>query len=932
MSKSWRGRRILRHARSFGSFDPHAIMKPNEPIPVLLTKIQPPRSFAGLLDRPRLLSLLPLVRSKQLTVVKAPAGFGKTSIAVAWAGHLRQEERLVAWLGLDPDDNEPSRFVYYVAQALRRAREGLGSTAIDMIAETSLLPPGTVASTLINEIAELDDDVYLFLDDYHLIADAAIHDRVSFFLRHASSNFHLVLTTRTEPPLPLARMRVQNQLLEVDASALRFDLVETRRFLEQEQVGSLSPSDLKILHSATDGWAAALRLVASASLQGEGGLQPLLRSMPGASRPIGAYIEDVLATLPPELIDFMMRTSILDRFNAALCYGVTGAPSSQTLLQSIVRSQLLLTPLGAEDDWYRYHPLLAEFLRQRMEARHGTELPELHRRAAQWFADNELWTDAVAHAIAAGETEQAMSWIEHCAMAMVKRGDLLTLLGWQRQLPSQLMRSQLSVRLAIAWGMALAMRFDDALSLLAEIEPDLAGRHAATREDIANECQSIRSVVLALQDDGSAALAVAEPCVGRLAGDPWNTNVASNVVRFAHWRAGNLEAFYAVPWLPYSTDDDPRNLLSQVYRLCLHGLVELEQLRFDVAERHFLEALRQGEQYVGPQSTAAALPASLIARIRYEQDRLDEAEAMIGDRLPVINATAMLECVLTTYVVLARIAVSHSNIERAYALLEEAGNLGYTRGWSRLVAAAQVERVRLYLGEARLAEASACVVHLDRLVTEHPVSVRGAWSDVEYYRSLARAHVALATGQPQDAVAILSALRDDALGGQRHLFALRLDALLAVALLGAGEPIKALERFHSVVKRAAPAGVYRTLLDSGPEVGLILPRLRENLERKGDSKPLLEYVDHLLEGWRTVYQPKPGASQGGAMAHALTPRERGILELIAEGRSNKEIARSLGIAPETVKSHLKNIFDKLSVEKRAQAIARAQSLGLLRPV
>jgi LuxR family transcriptional regulator, maltose regulon positive regulatory protein len=907
-------------------------MKPSEPIPVLLTKIQPPRSFAGLLDRPRLLALLPLVRSKQLTVVKAPAGFGKTSIAVAWAERLRLEGGLVAWFGLDQDDDEPSRFLYYVAQALRRAHESLGSTAIDMIEETSLLPPGTVTSTLINELAERDDDVYLFLDDYHLIADAAIHEGLYFLLRHASSNFHLVLTARTEPPLPLARMRVQNQLLEVDATALRFDLAETRRFLEQAQVGGFNPSDLMILHSTTDGWPAALRLVASASLQGEGGLQPLLQSMPAVSRPIGAYIEDLLAMLPAEMIDFMTRVSILDRFNAGLCDAVTGTASSQRLLQSIVRSQLLLTPLGQEGNWYRYHPLLAEFLRQRMEARHGAELPELHRRAARWFASNELWTDAVAHAIAAGETSEALNWIEHCAMAMVKRGELLTLLGWQRQLPSGLMRGQLSVRLAIAWGMALAMRFDDALALLEEIKADIPHRDPSAWDDIASECQTIRSVVLALQDDTHAALSVAEPCLQRHAPDPWNTNVASNVVRLAQWRAGNLEAFYAVPWLPYSTDDDHRNLLSQVYRLCLHGLVELEQLRFDVAERHCLEALRQGEQHVGPQSTAAALPASLIARIRYEQGRLDEAEAMIGERLPAINATAMLECVLTTYIVLARIAASRSNVERAYVLLEQADKLGSARRWGRLIAAAQVERITLFLNERRLTEASACVIHLDRLAVEYPVTARCAWSDIASYRSLARAHVALATGFPREAVAILSALREDALGARRLYFGLRLDALLAAALLDAGEPIKAVEQFHNVVKLAAPAGIYRTLLDSGPAVGLMLPRLRENLERKADSRPLLEYVDHLLEGWRTLHQSGPVRGHAHALADSLTTRERSILELIAEGRSNKEIARSLGIAPETVKSHLKNIFGKLSVEKRAQAIARAQSLGLLRTV
>ena len=900
-------------------------------LPILVTKIQPPGRSSGLLDRPRLLALLPLVRTKQLTLIKAAAGFGKTSVALAWAERLRGVDSKIAWLSLDEDDDVPGRLLYYAAHALQRACGGLGSTVIDMIAEISLLPIETGISTLINELAELDDDVFLFLDDYHHITEPAIHEGLSYFLRHASSNFHLVLMTRTEPPLPLARLLAQDQLLEVDASALRFDLVETRRFLEQGHVRDLNAADVKVLHSTTDGWPAALRLVASASAHGEGGLTPYVRSMPGVARPIGAYIEDMLATLPQEMVGFMARISILDRFNTPLCETVTGETSSQELLQGIVSRQLLLTPLDQDGYWYRYHPLLAEFLRQRLQTRNGAEVSELHRRAAHWFASKELWTEAVTHAIAAGDTHQALNWIEHCAMAMVKRGDLLTLLGWQLQLPNQLMRGQLSVRLAIAWGMALAMRFAEALALLTDIEQDLVSDRTSPRDDIANECQVIRSVVFALQDDTSAALSLAEPCVHRPSPDPWNPNVSSNVVRLGHWKAGNLEAFYAVPWLPYSADDDHRNLLSHVYRVCFQGLVELQQLRLDVAERYFLEALRQGEQYVGPQSTAAALPASLIAQIRYEQGRLEEAEAMIGDRLPVINATAMLECVQRTYFVLARVAVGHSNIERAYALLEQAGSLGYARHWGRLIAAAQLERTCLYLGEGRLTEASACLFHLDRLVSEYPAPARCAWSQIEDYRSLARAHVALAQGSPNDAVAVLRALGGDALSARRHYFGLRVDTLLSVALLEAGEPIKAVEVLQNVVKLAAPAGVYRTILDSGPQIGLMLPRLRENVERKAESKQLLSYLDHLLLGWTTIYQPGP-AQAPRAIAESLTPRERGILGLIAEGQSNKEIARSLGIAPETVKSHVKNIFDKLSVEKRAQAISRAQSLGLLRTV
>src|SRR6202165_1541769 len=285
-----------------------AEMRQNQPVPILVTKIEPPRSLVGARERPRLLALLPLVRTKRLTVIKAPAGFGKTSVALAWAEGLRGTDNRIAWLGLDPDDDVPTRLLYYAAHALQRTGNGLGTSAIDMIAQMPLLPIETAISTLINELAELDEDIYFFLDDYDHITELAIHDGLSFFLRHASSNFHLVLTTHIDLPLPqlLARLRVQNQLLEVNASALRFDLEETRRFLEQAHVGNLNASDVNILHSMTDGWPAALRLVASASARGEGGLSPYVRSMRDVARPIGAYIEGVFTTLPPEMSELLV--------------------------------------------------------------------------------------------------------------------------------------------------------------------------------------------------------------------------------------------------------------------------------------------------------------------------------------------------------------------------------------------------------------------------------------------------------------------------------------------------------------------------------------------------------------------------------------------------------------------------------------------------
>ena len=437
----------------------------------LATKVVPPRC-PGLIERPRLVDATSQLSEKRLAVVKGPAGFGKTSLAVTWLQRLQQSGNAVAWLTIDTDDDEPAIFLFYLAHALQHACEGVGAAAIDLIQESFLINPRAIVSTLMNDLADIDDEVYLFLEDYHWVANPDIHEALTFFLRRAPSHCHVVLTTRTEPPLPLASLRAQNQLLEIDASALRFDLQETRSLLEIESPGTLVPSDMRLLHEKTEGWPAALRIVVSTSIQSRQDIAQYVRNLSGSQRPIGAYLEDMLDGLPRDMVQFMLRTAILDRLCAPLCEALAGASSGPEWLGSIEKRQLLLVPLDQESHWYRYHPLLAEYLSQRLESELGNEIPGLHQRAALWYASQELWTDAVQHAIAAGDAVRALSWIENCAMPLVKRGDLFTLLGWQRLFPSVLMRSQPKVRLAIAWGMALAMRYDEALELAGEIERD----------------------------------------------------------------------------------------------------------------------------------------------------------------------------------------------------------------------------------------------------------------------------------------------------------------------------------------------------------------------------------------------------------------------------------------------------------------------------
>ena len=895
--------------------------------PFIATKVVPPRCL-GLISRPRLGGLVSQLSAKRLAVITAPAGYGKTSLATGWFESLRRSGKSVAWLTIDTEDDNPSSFLYYLSHALAAACRSVGASAISLIQEQFLINPRSAVAILINDLLEFDGDVYLFLEDYHWIESAEIHEALAFLLKHAPPHFHAVLTTRLETQLPLASLRVQNQLLEIDTSALRFNLQETQEFVGREKVGSLDLPDLKLLHSKTEGWPAALRIVASTFSHSSQDLTDFVRNLSGKHCTIGAYLTEMLRGLPNEMVMFMLRTAILDRLSASLCESITGETSAKYLLSEIERRQLLLKPLDPEGNWYRYHTLFSEYLRQQLQAELGHEIPSLHRRASLWYSSQELWTDAVQHAIAAGDGDQAISWITNCAMALVKKGDLFTLLEWQRLLPSQLLRSRPEVRLAIAWGLALAMRFDESRQFLREIEQD-ASDNPASADAVYCECQTIRSVAIALQDDHESALTLAQGCLNR-SHDPWTANVASNVVRYSHLKAGALEKFYATPWIPYSLEEDKRNVFASVYRRCIQGMAEAHQLRFRAAEHYYKDAFRLAQQYVGPDSVAASLPAGLISQIRYEEGRLEEAEALLIDRVSLISAGTMLDCVLSAYFVMVRVAASHGNLERAYMLLARAESLGVTRGWGRLCAAVIAERARLYFNEGRIEEGAACVAELERLEVAS-ASAPCIRSEIHRYALFVRAYLASARGQPDHAASFLINLQQNAENVHNHYLAFKATVHLAAVHATANQLSSALSIFRGVLAIAAQANLYQTILDAGPNVGVLLLRSRETAEWSGESPELISHLDKLIEGWRRCYQSDAEPARISGSSEHLTARERQILKLIAQGLSNKEMARTLVIAPETVKSHVKRVYAKLGVDRRVQAVARGQSLGLISP-
>ncbi|MBP0588528.1 LuxR family transcriptional regulator [Paraburkholderia sp. LEh10] len=892
----------------------------------LATKVCPPRLPAGLIDRPRLIALADKAESKRLTVVKAPAGFGKTSLALTWLNRLAASGAFIAWLSLDSDDDESARFFHHLAQALRSACLSVGAAAISMTTEAPLVPPQSIVSTLINELVEVDDELYLFIDDYHLISLPAIHDALSYFITNIPSNVHVVLFTRTEPPLPLGRLRAKNDLLEIDATALRFNLDETRSFVEHECPGAIHAAGIKSLFARTEGWAAALRICASVLSRDEGKAAQGVNAPSGASRPFAAYLEDMLERLPAEMVGFMLRTSILDRLCAPLCKAVTGIADEQRMLDTISARQLLLEPLDIEGYWFRYHHLMGEYLLRRLETQHRDEVADLHRRACEWYAGQKQWTDAVKHALAAGDTKHAVSLVGNCAMTLVTKGDLLTLLGWQRQFPAHLMRGQVKITLAIAWGMALAMRFDEALAMLDDIERDAGTGTDRNAANIRWECQAIRSVVAGLQDDAPRALKMAQGCLEYPSTDSWTTNVASNVVRFGHWKAGNLGALYATPWIPYSIEEDQRNVFASVYRLCLVGHAEMQQMHFVLAERYFTESIQLAERHSGPKSIAAALCTPMIAQIWYEQGRLDEAEALLADLMPVIDLAVLLDSTFFAYRVLVRVAIARANFAQAHALLDHAQALGHTRRWDRMIAGVLVERTRLYLREGRITEASASVAQLDQLVDTRAAASKPVSPEIDTFRAIAVASLAMTQNRTEEAVGSLTSALRSVESRHNDYLALRLRTVLAFVWLRAGERARAVEIFRDVLN--ANHEIHRSIFDQGVEIGALLQAARDDTCATSKAKDTLAYIDRLLDGWRVMYEPD-AQPERDTVREPLSARERGIVELIAQGQSNKEIARTLGIAPETVKTHIKNIFVKLEVDKRAQAVARAQALGLV---
>jgi LuxR family maltose regulon positive regulatory protein len=889
---------------------------------LLATKMAVPRLRPGRIDRPRLLAQLQAASARELVLISAPAGFGKSTLLADW---VRRDPRAVAWLSLDEGDNDPVRFWRHVAAALDATRPGL---AVDLVGPdtTSVL---AVVTMLVNELAEATEDLLLVVDDYHVIHAPEVHRSVEFLVEHLPTTLRLVVAGRSDPPLPLARLRARGQLAEVRAADLRFTFGETAQLLGAATGQELAPQLVAALGERTEGWAAGLQL-AALSLRGRTDVRGFVAEFSGSHRFVLDYLtEEVLDRQAPEVRTFLLKTSVLERLSGSLCDAVLGSRDSQRLLEAIERDNLFLLPLDGERRWWRYHHLFADLLRARLSVEDPDRLPELHRAAADWYERHGLPDDAIRHALAAGDADAAAAIVEtYLEEQLLRRTEGATLTRWLTALPRAVLLRRPRLVLGEAIVGVLSGVLDEVEALLAVVErtgpgppyrpsierrvsilSNVAACTALCRADLARaRGDAVREV-----EQARAALARADEA------DALLRAMARYHLAETDWLAGRLaeaEEEMTALLAEWSTSDQWLVLQRVGFDL---GLVQHARGRLDAALRTYRSL---GARADAAASALAGMSLVGVARVLFERDELVEAAALAAAGVERCRRLAYAPPLVNGLTVLARIRMAIGDPEGALAVLEEAESVMPGTGDRRLLLGTR--RAELAIARGEPAEAAAWVRARDLRADDPPSYARHG-----EYRVLAR--VLIAGGDPDAAVALLERWRALATARDAGALVIAVQALMALAHAARGDEPAALGALEEALTLAAPEGWVRVFVGEGAPLAALLRSLMSG--RRLDDVPRA-YLARLAAAFARQGTPVLAETRTGEVAVAgliepLSPREREVLALVALGRSNRGIGAELYIGLDTVKRHVSHIFAKLGVTNRTEAVARARALGLL---
>ncbi len=905
---------------------------------LLATKLHMPGSRAGLVPRPRLTERLDEGLERGLVLVCAPAGYGKTVLLADWA---RRSQYPAGWLSLDAGDNDPARFWRHTLGALDRARPGVADRMGPLLGPPAPASFEPLVSALINELAGPSDDreLLLVLDDYHMIGSQEVHASIDFLLDHRPDTLQLIVASRSDPPLALARLRARGQLAEVRAAELRFTAGEAAALLRQVAdvpEPALPDAAAAALTARTEGWAAGLQL-AALSLRGQEDVTGFVTAFTGSHRYVLDFLaEEVLDRQDKELRTFLLETSVLERLSGPLCDAVTGRAGSQALLDQVERDGLFLVPLDEVRGWWRYHHLFADLLRARVEQQPG-RAEQLHCNAATWYAKHGLADDAIRHAAAAGEMTWAARLIEqHFDELFYLRGEGATVQRWLSALPGDLVRSRPRLLLAQAQLAATSGRVEATEPLL-----DAAERASASAVDepfeptadragslLANIAAGIalqRSYLAALRGNAEGTAAFAAQTLAELGeGEQMLSSIARCNLAEAEWLHGRLaEAERA-----FVTGIAGWRAASQHTVAawgCHHlGQVQSAQGRLDAAARTCQQAL---DAITAPARSAlpTAGPAYVgLGEVAYQRNELDTAFRHTSEGIALCRQFAYLAPLAAGLATLAWIRQANGDPAGAREAIGEARQAA--PGPAGLLNPVPAQHARLLLAQGNLTEAV-------RWTTEGGLS---ADDEPDYPRErghLVLARVLLAQEEADRALALLDRLHAAAASQDRPGSLIEIGALRALALAARGEQRAAVDALAGALVTACPQGYVRVFADEGPPmvalVGRLIAAQRGGQAAAGVPLRCLARLQRAFDPERTLPDQGQGIAAVRGIVEPLTAREREVLGMLAAGRSNQAIASDLVVTVDTVKKHVSHVLDKLGAANRTEAVARARELELI---
>ncbi|MEB3022136.1 serine/threonine-protein kinase [[Mycobacterium] crassicus] len=777
-------------------------------------KLRPPRSPRAQVPRHRLIDALRTGKQRRLTVIHAPSGYGKSTLAAQWGEELAREGVPVAWLTVDDDDNNVVWFLAHLLESIQRARPGLATSLGQVLEEQGDKAGRYVLTTLIEELHDSDEQIALVIDDWQRVSDAETIATLGFLLENGCHHLHLIVTSWSLAGLPMSRLRILDELTVISADDLRFDVVEAKSLLDDVDGLRLSADDIEALTTSTEGWAAALQL-AALSLHAGGDAASLVSQLSGANDVIGIgefLGENVLDTLEPEMVEFLMATSITERTCGGLASTLAEVPRGQAMLEEVERRGLFLKRIPDNPTWFRFHHIAMEFLRRRLDRDRPERVEQLHRAASKWFAEHGDLNEAVDHALAAGEVTLAVDLVEQDRTTLIEQAKMATFLGIIAKLPPRLVVTRARLQLTIAWANMLLQRpvpFSAALKRF-KAALDHENLSEAARADLRAEADALRGVagVFADRTEGVDTLLV-EVLSRPDTLHPRVAAVSGNAAAFAAIYRFDFDAAYRLlEWAgDYHQLVGPQ---SGVYARCFAGIAARYQADIPRARAYFREAFEIGAG-LGPRSHVRLFAGALLGQLLYEADELPEATRLLDESYEFGSDGSGVDYLTARYVTSAKIKAAQGEHTAAIDRLAAGIKVADESGLPRLAAAINNERIRLGIA---IAPQVADRLRLPRVIpSDDGIAMMTAELDEDSAIRL------LSAGHSTDAHDQACRRADELLAGidstRRPLAALNAELLLVETLIATGRQHDAETRLTDLTARCTELGLSRLLIDAG---------------------------------------------------------------------------------------------------------------------